>query len=169
MSDPLSHGAGGDAAETVSAGPTGEGVTGGVAGGVDSAVDPVVGGVVGGAVAAVDAAVDDPAGAVDHAADDVVAVVDGAEALTISGRVRDSLGVALPRALVTLTGPDGGRRLAKTRSAEDGAFSLAAPSHGEYLLVAFSPQLGTVRVAVQLTGRPVEVEFRIDVPGSVSP
>ncbi|MDT0308165.1 carboxypeptidase-like regulatory domain-containing protein [Streptomyces sp. DSM 44917] len=88
-------------------------------------------------------------------------------ALIIRGQVRDSLGVALPRAVVTLTGADGGRHLVKTRSASDGAFSVTAPAHGEYLLVAFSPQLGSQSVAVRLEGRPVEVEFRIDVPGAV--
>jgi hypothetical protein len=174
MSDPLSHGAGGDAAETVSAGPTGDGVAGTVGGTVGVPVggtaDSAAGGAADSAADEAADALDDAAAVVDEAADGMVhAVADGAAALTIRGRVRDSLGVALPRALVTLTGPDGGRRLAKTRSGEDGAFSLAAPSQGEYLLVAFSPQLGTVRVAVQLTGRPVEVEFRIDVPGTVAP
>jgi hypothetical protein len=91
-----------------------------------------------------------------------------ADDLTIRGRVRDSLGVALPRALITLTGTGGGRRLAKTRSAEDGAFTVTAPRRGDYLLAAFSPQLGTQSVTVRLTGRPVEVEFRIDVPGSIA-
>jgi hypothetical protein len=90
------------------------------------------------------------------------------DGLTIRGMVRDSLGVALPRALVTLTGSGGGRRLAKTRSAEDGAFSLTAPRRGDYLLAAFSPQLGTQSVTVRLTGRPVEVEFRMVVPGSLT-
>ena len=42
-------------------------------------------------------------------------------------------------------------------------FTVAAPEHGEYLLVAFSPQLGSQSVAVRLEGRPVEVEFRMDV------
>jgi carboxypeptidase family protein len=88
--------------------------------------------------------------------------------LTIRGRVRDSLGVALPRAVVTLSATSGGRRLAKTRSAADGAFTVTAPAHGDYQLVAFSPQLGSQSVTVQLTGRPVEVEFRIDVPGTVA-
>ncbi len=89
----------------------------------------------------------------------------GAEALIIRGRVRDSLGVALPRAVVTLSGAAGGRHLVKTRSAEDGGFTVIAPTHGEYLLAAFSPQLGSQSVAVRLDGRPVEVEFHIDVPG----
>jgi hypothetical protein len=96
------------------------------------------------------------------------AATDEVDDLTIRGRVRDSLGVALPRALVTLTGTGGGRRLAKTRSAADGAFTVTAPSRGDYLLAAFSPQLGTQSVTVRLTGRPVEVEFRMDVPGSVA-
>ncbi len=163
MSDPLSHGGGGEPAETVAADPTGDGVTdtiGGVTGSVADPAVPVAGGVTGGVTGGV-------VGGELSAAAAVAAA--GADPLTITGRVRDSLGVALPRALVTLTGLDGGRRLAKTRSAEDGAFSLAAPGHGEFLLVAFSPHLGTVRVAVQLTGRPVEVEFRIDVPGTVAP
>ncbi|GAB2921493.1 carboxypeptidase-like regulatory domain-containing protein [Streptomyces mayteni] len=86
--------------------------------------------------------------------------------LIIRGRVRDSLGVALPRAVVTLSGAAGGRHLVKTRSADDGAFSVEAPGHGEYVLVAFSPQLGSQQVAVRLEGRPVEVEFRMDVPGA---
>ncbi|RBM04504.1 carboxypeptidase-like regulatory domain-containing protein [Streptomyces sp. PT12] len=90
----------------------------------------------------------------------------GIEALVIRGRVRDSLGVALPRAVVTLTGPGGGRSLVKTRSADDGAFTVTAPTRGDYLLAAFSPQLGSQSVAVRLEGRPVEVEFRIDVPGA---
>lgn len=104
-------------------------------------------------------------------AEEVVAAAEipAVDALTIRGSVRDALGVALPRALVTLTGTGGGRRLAKTRSAEDGAFSVTAPRHGEYLLAASSPQLGSQSVTVQLTGRPVEVEFRIDIPGSVTP
>jgi hypothetical protein len=89
--------------------------------------------------------------------------------LTIRGRVRDSLGVALPRALVTLSGTSGGRRLAKTRSAADGAFTVTAPARGDYQLVAFSPQLGSQSVTVRLTDRPVEVEFRIDVPGTATP
>ncbi|MGP3966924.1 carboxypeptidase-like regulatory domain-containing protein [Streptomyces sp. 6N223] len=96
------------------------------------------------------------------------AAEEGTDALTIRGMVRDSLGVALPRALVTLTATEGGRRLAKTRSAADGAFSVIAPRLGDYLLSAFSPQLGTQSVTVRLTGRPVEVEFRMDVPGSVT-
>ncbi|TDC65857.1 carboxypeptidase-like regulatory domain-containing protein [Streptomyces hainanensis] len=86
--------------------------------------------------------------------------------LVIRGRVRDSLGVALPRAVVTLSGVAGGRHLVKTRSADDGAFAVAAPGHGEYVLVAFSPQLGSQSVAVRLEGVPVEVEFRMDVPGA---
>ncbi|WP_129841933.1 carboxypeptidase-like regulatory domain-containing protein [Streptomyces sp. RFCAC02] len=90
-----------------------------------------------------------------------------AESLIIRGRVRDALGVALPRAVVTLTGADGGRHLVKTRSADDGAFSVTAPRRGEYLLAAFSPQLGSQSVAVRLEGRPVEVEFRMAVPGAV--
>lgn len=89
------------------------------------------------------------------------------DALVIRGTVRDSLGVALPRALVTLTGVGGGRRLAKTRSGADGAFTVTAPAQGEFLLAASSPQLGTQSVTVRLTGRPVEVEFRMDVPGHV--
>lgn len=91
----------------------------------------------------------------------------GADALVIQGRVRDALGVALPRAVVTLSAPEGGRHLAKTRSASDGRFSVTAPRPGEYLLAAFSPQLGTQRVKVRLDGRPVEVEFRMEVPGAV--
>ncbi|UCM89975.1 carboxypeptidase-like regulatory domain-containing protein [Streptomyces marincola] len=91
----------------------------------------------------------------------------GAEALIIRGMVRDSLGVALPRAVVTLSGAAGGRHLVKTRSADDGGFTVIAPTHGEYLLAAFSPQLGSQSVAVRLDGRPVEVEFHIDVPGVV--
>jgi hypothetical protein len=92
----------------------------------------------------------------------------GAEALIIKGRVRDALGVALPRAVVTLAGASGGRNLAKTRSADDGAFVVTAPGHGDYVLVAFSPQLGSQRVAVRLDGRPVEVEFRMEVPGALA-
>ncbi|MDT0347249.1 carboxypeptidase-like regulatory domain-containing protein [Streptomyces litchfieldiae] len=92
----------------------------------------------------------------------------GAEALIIRGRVRDSLGVALPRAVVTLSGVGGGRHLVKTRSAEDGGFTVIAPTNGDYLLAAFSPQLGSQSVTVRLDGRPVEVEFRIDVPGAVT-
>ncbi|WP_326598676.1 carboxypeptidase-like regulatory domain-containing protein [Streptomyces sp. NBC_01803] len=91
----------------------------------------------------------------------------GAEALIIRGQVRDSLGVALPRAVVTLTGAEGGRNLMKTRSADDGGFTVIAPGHGDYLLAAFSPQLGTQSILVRLDGRPVEVEFRMDVPGAV--
>jgi protocatechuate 3,4-dioxygenase beta subunit len=91
----------------------------------------------------------------------------GAEALIIRGRVRDSLGVALPKAVVTLSGTAGGRHLVKTRSADDGGFMVTAPAHGDYLLAAFSPQLGSQSVTVRLDGRSVEVEFRIDVPGAV--
>ncbi|MBL1065717.1 carboxypeptidase-like regulatory domain-containing protein [Streptomyces sp. 7-21] len=91
-----------------------------------------------------------------------------ADPLVIRGTVRDSLGVALPRAVVTLTAASGGRSLAKTRSGADGSFRVTAPGEGEYLLAAFSPQLGTQSVQVRLNGRPVEVEFRIDVPGSVT-
>ncbi|RKN46875.1 carboxypeptidase-like regulatory domain-containing protein [Streptomyces hoynatensis] len=90
-----------------------------------------------------------------------------ADALVIRGRVRDALGVALPRAVVTLSGPDGGRNLAKTRSADDGRFTVAAPGEGDYLLAAFSPQLGSQSIVVRLDGRPVEVEFRMEVPGAV--
>jgi hypothetical protein len=89
-----------------------------------------------------------------------------AETLIIRGRVRDALGVALPRAVVTLSAPGGGRHLAKTRSGDDGGFAVSAPAEGEYVLAAFAPQLGTQSVTVRLAGRPVEVEFRIDVPGS---
>ncbi|MEV1009470.1 carboxypeptidase-like regulatory domain-containing protein [Streptomyces sp. NPDC049881] len=99
--------------------------------------------------------------------EDVGLDVEVAEALVIRGRVRDALGVALPRAVVTLSAPDGGRHLVKTRSADDGAFTVTAPEHGEYLLAAFSPQLGSQSVAVRLEGRSVEVEFRMDVPGAV--
>ncbi|MGK5531237.1 carboxypeptidase-like regulatory domain-containing protein [Streptomyces sp. URMC 129] len=91
----------------------------------------------------------------------------GAEALIIRGMVRDSLGVALPRAVVTLTGAAGGRSLVKTRSADDGGFTVTAPGHGDYLLVAFFPQLGSQSIMIRLNGRPVEVEFRMDVPGAV--
>lgn len=91
----------------------------------------------------------------------------GPEALVIRGTVRDSLGVALPRAVVTLS-LGGGRQVGKTRSATDGAFAVTAPERGEYLLAAHSPQLGTQSVAVTLDGRPVEVEFRIAVPGAVA-
>ncbi|MCE7078654.1 carboxypeptidase-like regulatory domain-containing protein [Streptomyces sp. ST2-7A] len=88
----------------------------------------------------------------------------------ISGVVRDSFGVALPRALVTLAADGGnGRQLDKTRSATDGAFSIRAPHSGEYLLAAFSPQLGGESVLVTLDGRPVTVEFRIEVPGTEGP
>ncbi|WP_062207273.1 carboxypeptidase-like regulatory domain-containing protein [Streptomyces sp. NBRC 109706] len=90
------------------------------------------------------------------------------EALAISGWVRDSLGVALPRAVVTLTAVDGGRNLDKTKSGPDGAFEVKAPALGEYLLAAFSPQLGTQSVEVRLDGNPVEVELMIDVPGAVT-
>ncbi|MBB0228594.1 hypothetical protein FOE67_03475 [Streptomyces calidiresistens] len=84
----------------------------------------------------------------------------------ISGVVRDSFGVALPRAVVTLAADGGnGRQLTKTRSAADGAFSIRAPQSGEYLLAVFSPQLGGESVLVTLDGRPVTVEFRIEVPG----
>ncbi|MFD7508477.1 carboxypeptidase-like regulatory domain-containing protein [Streptomyces sp. NPDC059853] len=92
----------------------------------------------------------------------------GGDALVIRGTVRDSLGVALPRAVVTLT-VAGGRQLEKTRSAADGGFQVTAPAEGDYLLAAFSPQLGEQSVTVSLDGRPVEVEFRIDVPGTVLP
>jgi hypothetical protein len=87
--------------------------------------------------------------------------------LLIRGMVRDSLGVALPRAVVTLT-LAGGRQLEKVRSGEDGLFQLTAPSHGEYLLAAYSPQLGEQSIMVQLNGHAVEVEFRIAVPGAVA-
>lgn len=94
------------------------------------------------------------------------AVGEDADPLLIRGTVRDSLGVALPRAVVTLAGATGGRQLDKTRSAQDGAFAVRAPAAGEYLLAAFSPQLGRQSVAVRLDGRAVQVEFRIDVPGT---
>lgn len=91
-----------------------------------------------------------------------------AGSLLIRGMVRDSLGVALPRAIVTLALAEGGRQLEKTRSGTDGAFELPAPSHGEYLLAAFSPQLGEQSIMVRLEGQAVEVEFRIAVPGAVA-
>lgn len=90
-----------------------------------------------------------------------------ADPLVIQGTVRDSLGVALPRAVVTLA-EEGGRPLAKTRSAVDGGFEVCAPALGEFLLTASSPQLGRQSVAARLDGRPVRVEFRIDVPGTVA-
>ncbi|MGP4112892.1 carboxypeptidase-like regulatory domain-containing protein [Streptomyces sp. 4N509B] len=99
------------------------------------------------------------------AAEVVVDAETEAAALVIRGMVRDALGVALPRAVVTLTGAEGGRRLAKTRSAADGAFTVTAPGRGEFLLAATAPQLGSQSVTVRLTGRPVEVEFRMPVPG----
>ncbi|SOD61996.1 Carboxypeptidase regulatory-like domain-containing protein [Streptomyces zhaozhouensis] len=90
------------------------------------------------------------------------------EDLVIRGRVRDALGVALPRAVVTLSGAGGGKNLDKTRSGDDGAFEVRAPVEGDYMLSAFSPQLGTQSVEIRLDGlRPVEVEFMIDVPGVV--
>lgn len=91
----------------------------------------------------------------------------GAGSLVIRGVVRDSLGVALPRAVITLT-LVGGRLLEKTRSGVDGGFEMPAPSHGEYWLAAFSPQLGEQSILVTLDGHPVEVEFRIAVPGAVA-
>ncbi|MDB1087076.1 carboxypeptidase-like regulatory domain-containing protein [Streptomyces sp. ACA25] len=91
----------------------------------------------------------------------------GVEPLIIRGIVRDSLGVALPRAVVTLAG-DGGRQYDRTRSALDGGFEVTAPDSGDYQLAAFSPQLGSQSVDVTLDGRPVEVEFRITVPGAVA-
>ncbi|WP_103503619.1 carboxypeptidase-like regulatory domain-containing protein [Streptomyces sp. SM14] len=109
---------------------------------------------------------EEAAGADTPAAEGDGRVEAGAAALVIRGTVRDSLGVALPRALVTLTVSGvGGRQLSKTRSAEDGAFEVTAPSCGDYLLSASSPQLGEESVLVRLDGRPVEVEFRIMVPG----
>lgn len=87
------------------------------------------------------------------------------DALRIRGTVRDSLGVALPRAVVTLVAP-GGRQLDKTRSAADGAFSVTAPDAGDYLLAAYSPQLGSQSLFVTLGGQPVQVELRISVPGT---
>lgn len=91
------------------------------------------------------------------------------EGLVVRGRVSDSLGVALPRAVVTLSSLDGGRSLDKTRSGTDGAFEVRAPAEGDYVLAAFSPQLGTQSVEIRLDGgRPVEVEFMIDVPGAVA-
>ena len=91
----------------------------------------------------------------------------GAGSLVIRGTVRDSLGVALPRAVITLT-LVGGRQLEKTRSGMDGGFQVVAPSHGDYLLAAFSHQLGEQSITVRLEGRPVEVEFRIAVPRAVA-
>jgi hypothetical protein len=89
--------------------------------------------------------------------------------LVVSGVVRDSLGVLLPRAVVTLTVPgEGGRQLAKTRSAADGAFSVTAPGRGDYLLAASAPQLGEERVLLRLEDQSVEVEFRVPVPGAVA-
>ncbi|NJQ05063.1 carboxypeptidase-like regulatory domain-containing protein [Streptomyces lonarensis] len=89
--------------------------------------------------------------------------------LVVSGVVRDSLGVLLPRAVVTLTVPgEGGRQLAKTRSAADGAFSVTAPGRGDYLLAASAPQLGEERVLLRLEDHSVEVEFRVPVPGAVA-
>lgn len=102
-------------------------------------------------------------------ADDGTEAVAGTETLVIQGSVRDSFGVALPRAVVTLTAATGGRSLAKTRSAADGTFRVTAPGHGDYLLAAFSPQLGRQSVTVRLAGRSVRVDFRIDVPDSVVP
>jgi hypothetical protein len=96
------------------------------------------------------------------------AVALAADTLMIRGMVRDSLGVALPRAVITLTVADGGRQLEKTRSGTDGAFSLMAPSHGDYLLAVYSPQLGEQSIMVRLDGQAVEVEFRITVPGAVA-
>ncbi|TNM29111.1 carboxypeptidase regulatory-like domain-containing protein [Streptomyces sedi] len=90
------------------------------------------------------------------------------EDLVIRGRVRDALGVALPRAVVTLSGVEGGKNLDKTRSGADGSFEVRAPFEGDFVLSAFSPQLGTQSVEIRLDGvRPVEVEFMIDVPGVV--
>ncbi|MDT0265273.1 carboxypeptidase-like regulatory domain-containing protein [Streptomyces sp. DSM 44915] len=90
------------------------------------------------------------------------------EGLVVRGRVSDSLGVALPRAVVTLSGVDGGKNLAKTRSGGDGTFEVQAPAEGDYVLAAFSPQLGTRSVEIRLDGRAVEVELMIDVPGAVT-
>lgn len=92
----------------------------------------------------------------------------GEGSLTIRGTVRDSLGVALPRAVVTLALAEGGRQLEKTRSSTDGAFELLAPSHGDYRLAAYSPQLGEQSILVRLDGHGVQVEFRITVPGAVA-
>ncbi|GAA1906433.1 hypothetical protein GCM10009716_15530 [Streptomyces sodiiphilus] len=90
----------------------------------------------------------------------------GPETLVVRGVVRDSLGVALPRAVVTLAA--GGRPLGRTRSAADGGFLVTAPGPGSYELTAYSPQLGEQSVAVNLDGHSVAVEFRIDVPGTVA-
>ncbi|WP_165985382.1 carboxypeptidase-like regulatory domain-containing protein [Streptomyces sp. YIM 98790] len=89
------------------------------------------------------------------------------EDLLIHGTVCDAFGVALPRAVVTLARNRGGRQIAKTRSAPDGAFRLQAPELGDYLLAVYAPQLGEQRVTVTMSGSPVQVEFRIEVPGTV--
>ncbi|MFX4290770.1 carboxypeptidase-like regulatory domain-containing protein [Streptomyces bohaiensis] len=89
--------------------------------------------------------------------------------LVITGVVRDSLGVLLPRAVVTLAVPgEGGRQLAKTRSAADGVFSVTAPGRADYLLCASAPQLGEERLLLRLEDHSVEVEFRVPVPGAVA-
>ncbi|NJP66612.1 carboxypeptidase-like regulatory domain-containing protein [Streptomyces spiramenti] len=161
MTDSLSRGTVG------AAGPVGRGeypqAAGGAAPGAVTGPDAVPG-------AAVDGGgPESPAPETSEAPVEAPTVEPGPLALVVSGVVRDSLGVLLPRAVVTLTVPgEGGRQLAKTRSAADGAFSVTAPGRGDYLLAASAPQLGEERLLLRLEDHSVEVEFRVPVPGAVA-
>ena len=81
-----------------------------------------------------------------------------ASAETIEGKVRDSSGVAVVRAEVSLTTAEL-TVVAATRSDDQGSFSLTAPVAGRYLLIVRAPAFREARLAVHATpGTPAIVD-----------
>ncbi|AXK32908.1 MMPL family transporter [Streptomyces armeniacus] len=90
--------------------------------------------------------------------------VPAGEQAAIRGTVHDAAGIPVPRASLTLISA-GGNQLAKSRTAQDGSYSVTAPGEGAYILVATSPGLGAAKSrSVLLNDGPVRLDLRLDRP-----
>jgi EmrB/QacA subfamily drug resistance transporter len=85
----------------------------------------------------------------------------------VSGAVLQTDRTGVPRAVLTLVDLDG-HQIARTGSAGDGRWALAAPRNGNYVLIAAAPGHQPQAVTVTVGGRPVEVDVVLGGTGRLA-
>ncbi len=85
----------------------------------------------------------------------------------VRGRVTGAAGVPVPRAELTLIAADG-RQAARARAAQDGAYTLPAPAHGSYVLVASAPGHHPQTASVLTSGGEVDCDLELTGTGTLA-